>query len=116
MKKEHVTLTDEERSILTALLTKGSLKARTFKRATGLLELDRGHSLQVVAKTLRVNYNTVATWREKYEAGGLDTALYDAPRTGRPIEIDGIARAAHHRPRLHRCAGRAHALEVKYAR
>ena len=51
MKKEHVKLTDEERATLRALLAKGSLKARTFKRATGLLELDREHSLQVVANT-----------------------------------------------------------------
>ena len=93
MKKEHVTLTDEERATLTALLAKGALKARTFKRATGLLELARGHRLHVVAQTLRVNYNTVAAWRDKYETGGLDTALYDAPRAGRPLEIDGVARA-----------------------
>jgi putative transposase len=93
MKKEHVKLTDEERATLTTLLAKGSLKVRTFKRATGLLELDRGQSLQAVAQTLRVNYNTVAEWRDKHADGGLDTALYDKPRSGRPIEIDGVARA-----------------------
>jgi transposase len=93
MKKEHVTLTDDERVTLTALLAKGSVKVRTFKRATGLLELDRGQSLQAVAATLRVNYNTVAEWRNKYVSGGLDAALYDKPRSGRPIEIDGVARA-----------------------
>ena len=93
MKKEHVTLSDEERATLTALLAKGSLKVRTFKRATGILELDRGQSLQAVAATLRVNYNTVAAWRDKYAAGGLDAALYDQSRSGRPIEIDGVARA-----------------------
>ena len=93
MKKEHVTLTEEERAALTALLAKGSLKARTFKRATGLLELDRGQSLQAVAQLLRSNYNTVASWRDKFAAGGLEAALYDRPRSGRPIEIDGIARA-----------------------
>lgn len=93
MKKEHITLTDDERAVLTALLAKGSLQARTFKRATGLLELDRGQTLQAVAQTLKVNYNTVAAWRDKYAAGGLDAALYDAPRSGRPIEIDGAARA-----------------------
>lgn len=93
MKKEHVTLTDEERATLKALLAKGSLKVKTFKRATGLLELDRGQTLQAVAQTLQVNYNTVAAWREKYATGGLDAALYDAARAGRPIEIDGIARA-----------------------
>lgn len=93
MKKEHVTLTDEERVTLKALLAKGSLKVRTFKRATGLLELDRGQSLQAVAQTLGVNYNTVASWRDKFAAGGLEAALYDLPRSGRPIEIDGVARA-----------------------
>ena len=41
MKKEHVKLTDEDREPLKALLAKGSLKARIFKRATGLLELER---------------------------------------------------------------------------
>lgn len=93
MKKEHVRLTDVERTTLTSLLAKGSLKARTFKRAPGLLELDRGRGLQLVAQTLQVNYNTVAAWREKYAAGGRDAALYDKPRSGRPIEIDGEARA-----------------------
>ncbi len=58
-----------------------------------MLELDREHSLQVVAQTLGVNYNTVAMWREKYAVGGLDAALYDALRPGRPLEIDGVARA-----------------------
>jgi putative transposase len=93
MKKEHVTLTGEERATLTALLAKGSLKVRTFKRASGLLALDRGQTLQAVAQTLGGTYNAVASWRDKYASGGLDQALYDAPRSGRPIEIDGSARA-----------------------
>lgn len=93
MEKEHLKLTDEERATLITLLAKGSLKVRTFKRATGLLELDRGQSLQAVAFTLRVNYNTVAAWRNRYAENGLDGALYDKPRSGRPLEIDGAARA-----------------------
>lgn len=93
MKKEHVKLTDEDRETLNALLTKGSLKARVFKRATGLLELDRGKTLEAVAATLAVNYNTVAQWRDRYQERGLSDALYERPRSGRPIEIDGDARA-----------------------
>lgn len=93
MEKQHVKLTDEEHATLTALLAKGSLQAKTFKRATGLLELNRGQSLQAVAVTLQVNYNTVAAWRDRYAEYGLDGALYDQPRGGRPLEIDGIARA-----------------------
>lgn len=92
MKKKHVTLTDTDREALVVLLAKGSLKARVFKRATGLLELDRGKSLAAVAQTLSLNYNTIATLRDRYATDGLE-ALYDKPRSGRPIEIDGAQRA-----------------------
>jgi putative transposase len=92
MKKQHITLTDADRVTLTSLLAKGALPARTFKRATALLELDRGKTLQAVAATLAVSYNTVATWRDKYLKAGL-ACLQDAPRSGRPIVIDGLQRA-----------------------
>ena len=92
MKKQHITLTDEHRERLEALLTKGSLPARTFKRATALLDLDRGKTLTAVAATLDVDYNTVAAWRNSYRAHGL-ACLHDAPRPGRPIVINGLQRA-----------------------
>jgi len=92
MKKEHVKLTATERAALTSLLAKGSLKAKAFKRATALLELDRGKTLQAVAATLGVDYNTVANWRDNYQAEGLQ-CLQDKPRSGRPIIIDGKQRA-----------------------
>jgi len=92
MKKEHVKLTDADRAALTTLLAKGSLKVKAFKRATGLLELDRGKTLQEVAATLGVNYNTVANWRDNYNEDGLK-CLSDKPRSGRPIIIDGKKRA-----------------------
>ena len=88
MKKHHLTLTDQDRSTLETLLSKGTLKVRKFKRATALLELDRGKSLQDVAATLQLNYNTLACWRDGYRAHGL-SCLDDAPRSGRPREIDG---------------------------
>ncbi len=55
MKKQHVTLTDAERATLESLLAKGSLPAKTFKRATALLELDRGKTLTTVATTLDID-------------------------------------------------------------
>jgi putative transposase len=92
MKKQHVTLTAEHRERLEALLAKGCLPARTFKRATALLELDRGKTLTAVAATLDIDYNTVAVWRDNYRTNGL-ACLHDAPRPGRPIVIDGLQRA-----------------------
>jgi putative transposase len=92
MIKDHVKLRKRERKYLEALVATGKLSAKVFKRATGLLELDRGKTLQAVAETLGVSYVTVAAWREKYHAQGVQ-CLEDAPRSGRPIEIDGGQRA-----------------------
>lgn len=92
MLKEHLKLTDAEREALTALLAKGSLKAKVFKRATALLELARGQSLQAVATTLGVTYVTVAHWRDNYHDAGLQ-CLHDKARSGRPIVITGKQRA-----------------------
>jgi putative transposase len=92
MKKHHLTLSDADRTTLETLLSKGTLSARKFKRATALLELDRGKTLAAVAATLAVNYNAVAAWRDGYNTNRL-SCLDDAPRSGRPVEIDGTQRA-----------------------
>jgi len=92
MKKQHLKLSTADRDYLQSLVSKGTLAVKIFKRATGLLELDRGKTLQAVARTLGVDYNTVAAWRDKYKEQGLK-CLEDAPRSGRPIEISGRQRA-----------------------
>jgi putative transposase len=92
MRKQHVRLKKADRAYLESLVAKGKLPARMFKRATALLELDRGKTLQAVAETLGVCNITVAAWRDHYKERGLK-CLEDAPRSGRPIEIDGVQRA-----------------------
>ncbi len=92
MKKQHITLTTADRDQLEALRATGSLPAKTFKRATALLELDRGKTFTAVAATLSLTTVTLAALRDKYAASGL-ACLYDAPRSGRPIVIDGAQRA-----------------------
>jgi putative transposase len=92
MNKQHLTLSDADRATLERLLAHGALPARKFKRATALLELDRGKTLRAVAATLSVTYPSVAAWRDGYTASGV-TCLDDAPRSGRPIAIDGTQRA-----------------------
>lgn len=92
MIKHHLELKQPDREYLAALVKTKTIGVRTFKRATGLLELDRGQTLQAVAHTLSVNYNTVAAWRDAYETEGLKLLL-DKPRQGRPVQIDGVQRA-----------------------
>lgn len=92
MNKQHVKLSKADRDYLESLIAKGKLKAKVFKRATGLLELNRGKTIGAVAETLDVSRVTVTAWRDKYKKQGLK-CLEDAPRSGRPILIDGKQRA-----------------------
>jgi len=93
MKKQHVTLTNADREFLETLLRNGELSAKTYKRALGLLELDRGQSYTAVSKTLQVSIHTLSKRANLYRENGLQEALHDKPRSGRPIEIDGNQRA-----------------------
>jgi len=45
---------------------------KIFKRATGLLELDRGGTLVAVAETSGARRVTVAAWRDGYKEQGLN--------------------------------------------
>jgi putative transposase len=88
----HLQLSDTQRSDLQDLVRQGTLAVKVHRRATALLALDQGDSLQAVATQVQVNYNTVAAWRDAYQEAGL-TMLHDKPRSGRPITIDGTQRA-----------------------
>ena len=92
MTKQHVQLTPQDRDTLTTLTTQGDQKARRYKRALGLLELDRGKTYTQVAHTLGMPHQTLCTWTKKDHALGLDS-LKDAPRSGRPVAITGKQRA-----------------------
>jgi len=72
MKKQHVKLTDQDRDFLKALISKGDLIARIYKRAIGLLELDRGKTYAAVSKTLNITLGTLSAWAAKYKQKGLE--------------------------------------------
>jgi putative transposase len=92
MKKQHVSLTDADRTCLQDLIKKGSLPAKTYKRALALLELDRGRTFTEAAEIVGVVLQTTSTWAQKYKESGLEF-LNDKPRPGRPPVIDGLQRA-----------------------
>ena len=87
MKKEHVNLSAENRKQLKEMLEKGSLKSRTYKRITALLELDKGKTYIEVKEIVHLSrialYNLVKKYKEQELA-----CLYDAPRSGRPIKLN----------------------------
>jgi transposase len=92
MKKQHVQLTETDRAYLEALISTGEAKAKSYRRALGLLELHRGKTYTAVSEIIQVTIPTLSGWAANYAVNGLK-ALEDLPRSGRPIEIDGKQRA-----------------------
>ena len=92
MKKQHVQLTPTDRKYLEMLISQGQQSARIYRRALGLLELDRGQTYTAVSKILQVTIPTISNWAAQYAGNGLKV-LNDQHREGRPVEIDGNQRA-----------------------
>lgn len=84
-KKHTVTLSSQQREQLHAITSKGEHKARTIKRARILLESARGISAADTALVVDTDPRTVERVRQRFREGGLDRALYDAPRPGAPV-------------------------------
>jgi len=60
MNKQHLQLSPNDREYLEALISKGELKAKTYRRALSLLELDRGQTYTAVSKTVKSTIATVS--------------------------------------------------------
>ena len=84
MKKSHVKLSKKDLNELEELLEKGSLKSRTFKRVTALLELNKGQTYINVKSIALLSTVSLGKLAKKYALVGLD-CLYDLPRPGRPV-------------------------------
>ena len=92
-KAQPVTLSSNEIRSLKNILTRGTTSARTLSRARILDLLHRQEQPADVAALLQVSSQTVYNVKRRYFAGGLQAALFDQPRPGRPVEIDGQQRA-----------------------
>jgi len=88
-----IILSSNDTRSLKTLLTRGTASARTLSRARVLDLLHRGQSPADIAPLLQVSPQTIYNVKRRFREGGLPAALYDQPRSGRPIEIDGHQRA-----------------------
>ncbi len=94
MKKQYkVKLKDEERSQLKKLTRQGTEKVRKVKRAQLLLLADEGKKDQEIAARVDVSVGTVERIRKRYAQAGLEAAINEKPRSGRPIGISVQTRA-----------------------
>ena len=92
-KAQLVTLSSNETRSLKNILTRGTTPARALSRARILDLLHRQKQPADVAALLQVTPQTVYNVKRRYLAGGLQAALFDQPRSGRPIQLDGKQRA-----------------------
>jgi transposase len=93
MKRVEIQLTDQERRHLETISSTGSSLVRTLQRAQVLLALDRGLLDQSIAEVLNLDRTRIWRLRKRYVEQGLEAALYDQPRSGRPTEYDEKAEA-----------------------
>jgi transposase len=94
MKKYPIELTDEERTELKNLCSKGKQSSRKIRKANILLEADKGISDEKISENLSVGIATVGRVRRRFVEGNLAYALNDFPRGGRPKIFDGIQEAS----------------------
>ena len=83
-----IELTNDEVTYLQSLI-----RQRTIHRAKVLLYKSQGATNRDIAERLDVNINTVKLCLSKFKEGGVQRALFDDKRKGRPVEItdDAVA-------------------------
>ena len=88
-----IKLRKNELRSLTTLIKRGTTTARTQTRARILDLLHRGQHPDEIASVLQVSLQTIFNIKRRYLNAGLEAALFDQARSGRPIRIDGAQRA-----------------------
>ena len=88
-----LSLTREDRRSSKIRFRSGTSKDRQQMRARILDLLDRQVPPAAIATTLSCALGTVYNAKRRYEQEGLEAALREKSRSGRPVEIDGTQRA-----------------------
>src|ERR1700752_5101919 len=84
-----VTLTQDERDDLGALLSGGKQEARKLKRAQILLAADAGVGDEEIAASIGVGGSTVYRTKRRFVEGNLEAALSEDPRPGAERKLSG---------------------------
>lgn len=83
-------LSDSDKIQLESICQKGTQSARVITRAMTLLQLAHGDSVELVSQRLNRSRGATYNLRRTYLKQGLDQALYDKARSGRPTTISSI--------------------------
>lgn len=85
--KHIIQLSRKELAHIQSIIRRGKHNARVITRARILLLSHNSEGKDAIASRLGIGRSTVQRIRDQYREGGLDRALYDAPRPGQPPKI-----------------------------
>jgi Homeodomain-like domain len=88
MRQTELHLTDEDRSVVDEIRSKGLHQARQVNRAHVLAALDRGVPEARIMAVLGMGRTAVWRARAAYLQGGVELAVFDVARSGRPRQYD----------------------------
>ena len=84
MRQTELHLTDEDRSVVDEIRSKGVHQSREVNRAHVLSSLNRGVPEAQIMAVLGLGRTAVWRTRAAYLQGGVDLAVFDIARSGRP--------------------------------
>ena len=93
MRQTQLHLSEEDRSIIQEIAAKGLHQSREVNRAHVLYCLDRGVPESQIMAVLGIGRTAVWRTRAAYLQGGVDLAVSDVQRPGRPRQYDTDAEA-----------------------
>ena len=93
MRQTELQLTEEDRSVIDEIRSKGVHSSREVNRAHVLSCLDRGIPEAQIMAVLGMGRTAVWRTRAAYLQGGIDLAVFDVARLGRPRRYDTDAEA-----------------------
>jgi transposase len=88
---ESIQLSNEERRSLKTLFNGGNDSNRKQNRARILDLLGRNRPASEIAALLGCSVTTVYNVKHRYQSEGLESALAEKPRSGKPRQISGAA-------------------------
>lgn len=88
-----ISLSNEEQDYLKSLIKTRTIQAQVVDRARMLLWKSETKPDKTIADNLGVAVNTVRRCIDRYNASGMNLALFDDERSGRPPEITDDAKA-----------------------
>ena len=93
MHQTELHLTDEDRLVVEGIRSKGLHQTREVNRAHVLCCLDRGIPEAQIMEVLGIGRTALWRTRSAYLQGGVDLAVFDVARPGRPPQYDTDAEA-----------------------